>query len=168
MESYEEMEKTIQTLRDENLSLKRQEGGLKTSNANYKKQVAELKAKVEHYKALCKEGDELYEQALGGNEDKLRAFKAEVEELKKQHRIVVDRIKSEYDKKIASLEIQRKELSETIEAKQHFIDTLQEKAAEQLSEISGLESKVSSQEDIIKEMESTVNELRKPWWKRIF
>ena len=168
MESYEEMEKTIQTLRQENLSLKRQNGGMKTSNANYKKQVAELKAKVEHYKALCKEGDELYEQALGGNEEKLQSFKAAVEELKKQHRIVVDRIKSEYDKKIASLEIQRKELSETITAKQHFIDTLQEKAAEQLSEISGLESKVSSQEDIIKEMESTVNELRKPWWKRIF
>ena len=42
-------------LQRENVSLKRQIGGLKTSNANYKKQVEELKA----YK---KEGEVVYEE----------------------------------------------------------------------------------------------------------
>lgn len=59
MSKISDMEKTIQTIKGdneelikENLSLKRHLGGYKTSNDNYKKQVAELKERVEHYKAL--------------------------------------------------------------------------------------------------------------------
>ena len=55
------------------VSLKRQIGGMKTSNANYRKQVEELKKNVEHYKALDREGDELYEKKI-----------AECESLKKE------------------------------------------------------------------------------------
>ena len=44
---------------DEIKALKRQLGGLKTSNANYRKQVEQLNVQVEHYKGLeiaeCKE-----------------------------------------------------------------------------------------------------------------
>ena len=61
-------------MQGEIVSLKRQIGGLKTSNGNYKKQVEKLKAEVEHYKALDKEGDELYEGKI-----------AEIEEIKKRH-----------------------------------------------------------------------------------
>jgi len=60
-------------LEGEIVSLKRQLGGLKTSNANYRKQVEQLKGQVEHYKGLDIEGDELYEGKI-----------AECEELQKQ------------------------------------------------------------------------------------
>jgi len=53
-----------EALMAEGISLKRQIGGLKTSNGNYKKQVEELKKNVEHYKALDREGDELYEKKI--------------------------------------------------------------------------------------------------------
>ena len=49
---------------DEIKALKRQLGGLKTSNANYRKQVEQLKGQVEHYKGLDIEGDELYENKI--------------------------------------------------------------------------------------------------------
>lgn len=61
------------TMVEEIVSLKRQIGGLKTSNANYRKQVEKLNGLVEHYKALDIEGDELYEKKI-----------AECEELQKQ------------------------------------------------------------------------------------
>ena len=64
MESKNSMEQTIQTLKGdneelikENASLKKQISGFKTSNANYKKQIA-------HLKQLDKEGDELNEKRL--------------------------------------------------------------------------------------------------------
>lgn len=62
-----------EALMAEGISLKRQIGGLKTSNGNYKKQVEELKKNVEHYKALDREGNELYEKKI-----------AECESLKKE------------------------------------------------------------------------------------
>ena len=64
MESKNSMEQTIQTLKGdneelmkENASLKKQISGFKTSNANYKKQIA-------HLKQLDKEGDELNEKRI--------------------------------------------------------------------------------------------------------
>lgn len=134
-------------------SLKCQNGGLKASNANYRKQVAELKSKVEHYKALCKEGDELYEQALGGNEDKLRAFKAEFEKL---------------TKKSAAMETRIKELEEKVANKDSFIEGLQQKVSEQKVEIVKKDGIIASKDEIIKECDETIEEMRKPWWKKIF
>lgn len=55
------------------VSLKRQLGGFKKSNANYRKQVEQLKGQVEHYNGLDIEGDELYEKKI-----------AECKELQKQ------------------------------------------------------------------------------------
>ena len=60
------------SLLEEIKSLKRKIGGYQTSNENYRKQVAELKERVEHYKALDLEGDQLYEKKI-----------AELEEAKK-------------------------------------------------------------------------------------
>lgn len=60
-------------LEGEIVSLKRQLGGFKKSNANYRKQVEQLKGQVEHYNGLDIEGDELYEKKI-----------AECKELQKQ------------------------------------------------------------------------------------
>jgi regulator of replication initiation timing len=80
MAKENENEKTVKMLIEDNTalmlelgSLKRQLGGLKTSNANYRKQVEKLKGLVEHYKGLDIEGDELYEKKI-----------AECEELQKR------------------------------------------------------------------------------------
>ena len=55
------------------VSLKRQLGGFKKSNANYRKQVEQLKGQVEHYNGIDIDGDELYEKKI-----------AECEKLQKQ------------------------------------------------------------------------------------
>ena len=60
-------------LEGEIVSLKHQLGGLKKSNANYRKKVEQLKGQVEHYNGLDIDGDELYEKKI-----------AECEELQKQ------------------------------------------------------------------------------------
>ena len=60
-------------LEGEIVSLKRQLGGFKKSNANYRKQVEQLKVQVEHYNGLDIDGDELYEKKI-----------AECEKLQKQ------------------------------------------------------------------------------------
>ena len=60
-------------LEGEIVSLKRQLGGFKKSNANYRKKVEQLNGQVEHYKGLDIDGDELYEKKI-----------AECKELKKQ------------------------------------------------------------------------------------
>ena len=60
-------------LEGEIVSLKHQLGGLKKSNANYRKKVEQLKGQVEHYNGLDIDGDELYEKKI-----------AECEKLQKQ------------------------------------------------------------------------------------
>ena len=60
-------------LEGEIVSLKHQLGGLKKSNANYRKKVEQLKGQVEHYNGLDIDGDELYEKKI-----------AECKELQKQ------------------------------------------------------------------------------------
>ena len=60
-------------LEGEIVSLKRQLGGFKKSNANYRKQVEQLNGQVEHYKGIYIEVDELYKKKI-----------AECEELQKQ------------------------------------------------------------------------------------
>ena len=60
-------------LEGEIVSLKRQLGGFKKSNANYRKQVEQLKGQVEHYNGIDIDGYELYEKKI-----------AECEELQKQ------------------------------------------------------------------------------------
>ena len=57
-----ELAKTIE-------SLKRQIGGYKTSNDGYRKKITELQERVEHYKHLDIEGDELYESKIAECDD---------------------------------------------------------------------------------------------------
>ena len=87
--------------------------GLKGRN----KQLAE---RVEHYKQLDLEGDELYEKKI-----------AECDEKDK----VIDGLRCQ----VNDIAIKNKEIEATVLAKQELID----------------------------EMELTIHELRKPWWKKI-
>lgn len=158
MSKISDMEKTIQTIKGdneelikENISLKRHLGGYKTSNDNYKKQVAELKERIEHYKALDLEGDHLYEDKIA----ELDNAKKEVMRLQAMRDDVVP--KKYYD-----------ELVEKIESKNSFIEQLQEKVQGLMIDNSKLQGTVSMNESVIKELEEAVDELSKPWWKRIF
>lgn len=132
-------------------SLNRQIGGYKQSNANYKKQVAELKERVGHYKALDLEGDHLYEDKIS----ELDNAKKEIMRLQSVRNDVVP--KKDYD-----------ELAEKLERKNAFIEQLQEKAQNLMIDNSKLQGKVNTNESVINELEKTIEELRKPWWKKIF
>lgn len=158
MSEISDMEKTIQTIKGdneelikENISLKCHLGGYKTSNDNYKKQVEELKARVEHYKALDLEGDHLYEEKIA----ELDEAKKEIMRLQSMRNDVVP--KKDYD-----------ELVEKIESKNTFIEQLQEKVQELMIDNFKLQEAIDVKEDYIKELEDNIEELSKPWWKRLF
>lgn len=121
-----------EALMAEGISLKRQIGGLKTSNVNYKKQVEKLKERVEHLTKLDREGDELYEGKI-----------AEIEEIKKRH-------------------------NEELKEKQRVTDGLSAQVHELIEKNRELETKVSVNNEYIAELEATIEELEKPWWKRLF
>lgn len=102
------------------LSLKRQLGGFKKSNANYRKQVERLKVQVEYYKCLNIDGNELYEKKI-----------AECEELKKQldmANLTIGELRGqiasynnqilEYKDRIASLQEENNGLYDAIEYEQ--------------------------------------------------
>ena len=102
------------------LSLKRQLGGLKKSNSNYREQVEQLKGQAEHYKGLDIDGNELYEKKI-----------AECEELQKQldmANLTIGELRGqiasynnqilEYKDRIASLQEENNGLHDTIEYEQ--------------------------------------------------
>ena len=107
--SGEEMGKEI-------ASLKRQIGGLKTSNANYRKQVEQLKGLVEHYKALDIEGDELYEGKIAECEElqkRLDVDSLTIDELRGQIASYNNQI-LDYKDRIESLKEENESLREAI------------------------------------------------------
>ena len=120
MAKENENEKTVKMLIEDNTalmlelgSLKRQLGGLKTSNANYRKQVEKLKGQVEHYKGLDIESDELYEGKI-----------TECEEMRKQletANLTIDELHGQ----IASYKNQILEYRDEIAGKNVEIDNLQ-------------------------------------------
>ena len=149
-------------------SLKSKIGGYMTANETYRKIVAKLNERVEHYKALCMEGDHLYEERIGREQSIVKDFKAQIAEIQRQHLIVINELNSEHANKIGKLELRIKELNETVDAKQNFITSLQDAASQKMVELSEKEAKLNAQDDIIRELECTVEDLRRPWWKKIF
>lgn len=146
MASKNSVEQTIQTLKcdneelmKENASLKKQISGFKTSNANYKKQIA-------HLKQLDKEGDELNEKRI-----------AEMDVMKKNHLA-----------EVKQLEQSIKEKDEKIAEKDKVVNGLQEQVRELIQKKNKLEAEAAANKDYITELEDTVEDLRKPWWKKIF
>jgi chromosome segregation ATPase len=146
MASKNSMEQTIQTLKGdneelmkENASLKKQISGFKTSNANYKKQIA-------HLKQLDKEGDELNEKRI-----------AEMDVMQKNHLAEVKQLGQSI-----------KEKDEKIAEKDKVVNGLQEQVRELIQKKNKLEAEAAANKDYITELEATVEDLRKPWWKKIF
>lgn len=146
MESKNSMEQTIQTLKGdneelmkENASLKKQISGFKTSNANYKKQIA-------HLKQLNKEGDELNEKRI-----------AEMDVMKKNHLAEIKQL-------VQTI----KEKDEKIAEKNKVVNGLQEQVRELIQKKNKLEAEAAANKDYITELESTVEDIRKPWWKKFF
>lgn len=146
MASKNSMEQTIQTLKGdneelmkENASLKKQISGFKTSNANYKKQIA-------HLKQLDKEGDELNEKRI-----------AEMDVIQKNHLAEVKQLGQSI-----------KEKDEKIAEKDKVVNGLQEQVRELIQKKNKLEADAAANKDYITKLEATVEDLRKPWWKKFF
>ena len=146
MASKNSMEQTIQTLKGdneelmkENASLKKQISGFKTSNANYKKQIA-------HLKQVDKEGDELNEKRI-----------AEMDVMQKNHLAEVKQLGQSI-----------KEKDEKIAEKDKVVNGLQEQVRELIQKKNKLEAEAAANKDYITELEATVEDLPKPWWKKFF
>ena len=126
--------------------------------AHYKKVAAGLKGRnkqlaeqVEHYKNLDLEGDRLYEDKIAELDD----ARKEIERLKAVRNDVVP--KKDYD-----------ELEKTLERKKVFIEQLQERVQTISIEKATLEGTISLQDGIIKDLEGEIEQMSKPWWKRLF
>ena len=107
-------------LEGEIVSLKHQLGGLKKSNANYRKKVEQLKGQVEHYNGLDIDGDELYEKKIAECEKlqkQLDMAKLTIGELSGQNASYNNQI-LEYKDRIASLKEENNGLYDAIEYEQ--------------------------------------------------
>ena len=107
-------------LEGEIVSLKHQLGGLKKSNANYRKQVEQLNGQVEHYKGLYIEVDELYKKKIAECEElqkQLDMAKLTIGELSGQNSSYNNQI-LEYKDRIASLKEENNGLYDAIEYEQ--------------------------------------------------
>ena len=105
---------------DEIKALKRQLGGFKKSNANYRKQVEQLKGHVEHYKCLDIDGDELYKKKIDECEKlqkQLDMANLTICELRGQIASYNNQI-LEYKDRIASLQEENNGLYDAIEYEQ--------------------------------------------------
>lgn len=137
---------------------KKAASGYKGKNVQFQKELKDLKeqlenmkTRMEHYKQLDLEGDGLYEQKIA----KLDDAKAEIERLQSVRDDVVP--KKNYD-----------ELKKSVDKKVAFIEQLQERVQELMIERSNLQCTVKAKDNIIEELEETIDELSKPWWKKIF
>lgn len=102
------------------VSLKRQLGGFKKSNANYRKQVEQLNGQVEHYKGLEIDGDELYEKKIAECKElqkQLDMANLTIGELRGQIASYKNQI-LEYKDRIASLQEENNGLYDAIEYEQ--------------------------------------------------
>lgn len=111
------------------ISLKRQNAGLKGQNTLLRNQIKELQKRVEHYKALDLEGDELNEKRIAENESLMN----EIREVHKQ-------LKNAEDKcAIAKTSAMRK---------QEEIEQWKDKLSDQLNENSKLRSIIREYEEM--------------------
>lgn len=115
------------------LSLKRQNAGLKGLNK-------QLQKRVEHYKKLDLEGDEL-------NEEKIAKIETLNEELKEIHK-QLEKSENAYAKT-------KSEAMTTVKRKNEEIEKLKEKLVESLDENAKLRSILKKYEEM-------------PWYKRVF
>lgn len=111
------------------ISLKRQNAGLKGQNTLLRNQIKELQKRVEHYKALDLEGDELNEKRIAENESLMN----EIREVNKQLKTAEDQCA------IAKKSAMRK---------QEEIEKWKDKLSDQLNENSKLRSIIREYEEM--------------------
>ena len=111
------------------LSMKRQNAGLKGQNTLLRNQIKELQKRVEHYKALDLEGDELNEKRIAENESLMN----EIREVNKQLKTAEDQCAIE---KTSAMR------------KHKEIEKLKDKLSDQLNENSKLRSIIREYEEM--------------------
>lgn len=117
-----------------------------------------LCADLEHWKKVAaglKGRNKQLAERVAHYKDELDNAKKEIMRLQSVRNDVVP--KKDYD-----------ELVEKIESKNSFIDQLQEKVQSLMIDNSNLQGTVNMNKSVIKGLEETVDELSKPWWKKIF
>lgn len=122
-------------LRKENLSLKRQIGGYKRANKEYRSKVKDLQILVAE------------------KESQIVCLQKEIKEKTPCNTATTTKFA---------------ELEQSLESKKVLIESLQEKIQSLMVENHELKSKILGNNDIIEEYERTIEDLRKPWWKRLF
>ena len=123
--------------------------GYKGRNAQFQEEVKKLKEQVKHYTELDLEGDRLHEEKI-----------AELDEAKKE----IARLKR---MPCADAMLQTKCicLEEQVEKKNTFIEQLQCNVQDLKIQLDKAESTIESQRAIIEELDKTIAEHSKPWWK---
>lgn len=111
------------------ISLKRQNAGLKGQNTLLRNQIKELQKRVEHYKALDLEGDEMNEKRIAENESLMN----EIREVSKQLKSAEDQCA------IAKTSAMRK---------QEEVEKWKDKLSDQLNENSKLRSIIREYEEM--------------------
>lgn len=157
-----ELKKQCCILSDENSSLKericslnRQIGGYKQSNANYKKAVSDRdRANSRNKEAYDKKIIELEAR-----------YNDELEQFKKKHLAEFNDYKRQRDNELSTAVKQHEKV---VAEKQKVADGLSQQVQELACKNRELESMALSDKEYINEMEITIEELRKPWWKKIF
>lgn len=124
---------------------------LRKQNAGMRGQISLLQKQVNKYKELDLEGDGLYEKKV-----------EECESLKRE----LDAALCVRENTVPYTKVA--ELERTIKTKNSFIESLQERVQCLMLEKSELEGKVGSLTDEQTELYATIEELQKPWWKRVF
>ena len=150
-EKIKDLEERIAIMQADNSKLLSELEHWKKVAAGSKGRNKQLMERIEHYKNLDLEGDHLYEDKIA----ELDEVKKEINYLRQERSDVVP--KKDYD-----------ELEKTLESKKVFIEQLQERVQTLSLEKATLESTISLQEGIIKDLEGEIEQLSKPWWRRLF
>jgi predicted nuclease with TOPRIM domain len=150
-EKIKDLEERIAIMQADNSKLLSELEHWKKVAAGSKGRNKQLMERIEHYKNLDLEGDHLYEDKIA----ELDEVKKEINYLRQERSDVVP--KKDYE-----------ELEKSFENKNEYIEKLQERVQALSLEKATLESTISLQEGVIKDLEHVIDELSKPWWKKVF
>lgn len=151
-EKIKDLEERVAIMQADNSKLLSELEHWKKVAAGSKGRNKQLMERIEHYKNLDLEGDHLYEDKI-----------AELDAVKKE----VERLRNDIGKDVVPKK-EYEELEKSFENKNEYIEKLQERVQVLSLEKATLESTISLQEGIVKDLEHEIDELSKPWWRRLF
>ena len=151
-EKIKDLEERIAIMQDDNSKLLSELEHWKKVAAGSKGLNKRLMERIEHYKNLDLGGDHLYEDKI-----------AELDAVRKE----VECLRNDISKDVVSKK-EYEELEKSFENKNEYIEKLQERVQTLSLEKAALESSISLQEGIIKDLEGEIEQMSKPWWKRLF